>query len=389
MLNFYPCLPCNINYESYLQIVDHNTIVHGESPSINIEMVEINMDGEQLYEDLQCQYCGEEFPIMKYLVNHITSEHQRQTTELNVKGTMKEKVVNRLDKEGVLVSIPSFSCNNCEKSYQIKRALQDHKRYKHGPCATCSLCSKVFEGKMQLGNHVRDHHSPKLLSCALCGKRFTRKIDHQKHLVVCAKGKCRKSTGQDPNFTCEMCSKGFAFKDGLVQHVRKMHKFELLNQPTAFKSEIFDKYFTRSRRGKREAPWNCTKCSQNFKKRSNLKRHMLVHKSYAVPRTGIAEAEDPQNFVCKACAKEFGSENVLWSHIKLVHPNPNPNFKCDQCAKEFSSKKSMKQHGSRMHNDTVFVCPLCLAEFSQNYNKRTHMKTCKWRVVTLEQEFES
>ena len=103
--------------------------------------------------------------------------------------------------------------------------------------------------------------------------------------------------------------------------------------------------------------------------------------------TGGAEPEDPPNFVCHVCAKEFGSNNVLSSHLKLVHPNLT--FKCDQCAKELPSKKSMEQHRRRVHNDTVFVCPLCLAEFSQNYNKREHMKRCKWRVVTQEQDFES
>ena len=386
----YPCLPCNISYENNLQIVDHKTTVHGENPSIDIEMVEIKTDDKQLNEELECQYCGAEFLILEYLAKHIASEHQRQATDFNVKGAIEKEVVNGLEKEDILESGQSFSCNNCEKSFQTKRTFRDHKRYNHGPFATCSNCSKVFEGKMQLSNHVRYNHSPKLLlSCALCGKKFSRKNDLKRHIVPCAQGKGRKFW-QDPKFTCEMCSQGFVSESSLDQHVRRKHKAELLNQQTEFKKEIFDMHFTRGRRTKREVPWSCTKCSQRFKKSSNLKRHMLkTHTSSDVllaSRAG-AEPEDPPNFVCHVCAKEFGSKNVLGSHLKLVHPGLTR--KCDQCAKELPSTSSMQQHMRRMHNDTVFVCPLCLAEFRRNQNKRQHMKRCKWRVVTLEGDFES
>ena len=118
----------------------------------------------------------------------------------------------------------SFSCINCKKSYHTKRALKDHERYKHGLGATCSNCSKVFEAKVQLWNHIRDNHSPRLLKCALCGKKFTRKRDLERHLVPCAQGKGRKSTCQDPKFTCEMCGKGFDCKKRLAPHVRSKHK---------------------------------------------------------------------------------------------------------------------------------------------------------------------
>ena len=385
MLIFYSCLPCNVNYETYLQLVDHNTIVHGEKPSIDIEMVEIKTNGQQSYEKSECQYCGEEFSILEYLAKHIASEHPRQTNDFDVKGTIEETVVYGLDKEDILESGISFSCISCKKSYQTKRALREHNRYKHGRCETCSNCNKVFESKMKLTNHVRYNHSPWLYSCALCGKKFSMKRDLERHIVPCAQGKGKKSTLQDPKFTCEMCRKGFSSKDSLVPHIRRKHKVELLNQPTAFKREIFEKYFPMRR--KREVPWNCTKCSQSFKKNSHLKRHMLTtHNSSAVLVTGGAEPEDPPNFVCQVCAKEFGSKNVLGRHIKLAHPNLT--FNCDQCAKELPSKKSMKQHRFRMHKDTLFVCPLCLAEFRQIHNKRAHMKRCKWRVVTLEREFE-
>ena len=103
---------------------------------------------------------------------------------------------------------------------------------------------------------------------------------------------------------------------------------------------------------------------------------MKVHKSSAALVTAAgAEAQDSPNFVCQVCDLEFGSKNVLGSHVKMVHPTLT--FKCDECDKELPSQKSLKQHRSRLHKDTVFQCPLCLAEFRQKQNRKVHMKKCK------------
>ena len=45
--------------------------------------------------------------------------------------------------------------------------------------------------------------------------------------------------------------------------------------------------------------------------------------------------------------------------------------------KELPSKSSLRQHRSRLHKDTVFQCPLCLAEFHQKRNGKDHIKKCK------------
>ena len=40
-------------------INEHNKVVHGEMPAIEIDMVDIQMDDKQSFEELECQYCGE------------------------------------------------------------------------------------------------------------------------------------------------------------------------------------------------------------------------------------------------------------------------------------------------------------------------------------------
>ena len=422
MVVCYSCLPCYINFTTKLQLFDHNTIVHGESPAIDIEIVNINygtklpivdemvheesppidievlvdeiVNGEglstniqviekptgekQSFKEFECQYCGDEFSIRENLGKHMVSEHPRQTTGLNVTSAVGYQDVYGLKKVEMLKRDLNFPCIKCENSYNTKVALKWHKEYKHGSCSPCNICSKVFESKKKLGGHVRDKHSPKLHSCNLCGIYFSRKLDLERHIVPCAQGKGRKAS-QDTKFICEMCSNCFATNASLGIHVRNKHREELLNQPTESKWEIFNKYFIKRMR-EREVDWNCKKCSQTFKRSNQLKRHMKVHRISAVLVTGetlTIEQEDSDNFVCQVCSQEFGSMKGLGSHLKLVHPTLT--FKCDQCGKEFPSKISMKQHRRRMHNATVFVCPLCLTEIRQKHNKGAHMKRCKER----------
>ena len=361
MFIFYSCLSCNINYETKFMINEHNKVVHGEMPAIEIDMVDIQMDDKQSFEELECQYCGEEPPSKEVLAKHIAFVHPRQTTVLNEKGVKDDEVLTGFNNVGMLERDMNFLCTKCEKGYKTKDALKDHKRYKHGDTSTCTECSKVLGSKIQLGSHVRDSHGPMLHCCALCGKKFRRKFDLERHIVPCVQGKGKKSTcpDPDPKLTCEMCSKLFASKDSLSLHLRRKHDYLLVKRL-------------------RNTSWKCTKCSQAFRSNGELKNHMKVHNSSVVlVNGGGAQQEDYGNFVCQVCAQEFGSKSALGRHEKLVHPTLT--FECHQCGKELPSKRSMKQHKSRMHNDTVFVCPLCLEEFRQRHNKNIHMNRCKER----------
>ena len=196
MLFFYSCLQCKIYYDTKLQILDHNKEVHGESPFPDIDIVGMKTDDTELFEELECQYCGEVSSIHEHLAKHIASVHPKQIIGLMVKNAVEEDVLYGLGKVEKLERDP-FPCTKCDKIYQTKRALKDHKQYKHGAPSTCRDCRKFFSSKLQLGSHVRDSHSPRLHTCALCGKKFSRKRDLERHLVPCCRGKGRKTSRRD------------------------------------------------------------------------------------------------------------------------------------------------------------------------------------------------
>ena len=68
---------------------------------------------------------------------------------------------------------------------------------------------------------------------------------------------------------------------------------------------------------------------------------------------------------------------MLARHRADCHPDLNPQFECDKCEKKFVSKTAQKQHKSRSHKDTVFVCHKCGSKFSMKHNMLAHLKKCK------------
>lgn len=110
----------------------------------------------------------------------------------------------------------------------------------------------------------------------------------------------------------------------------------------------------------------CPYCSKEFKKPSDLVRHIRIHTH-----------EKP--FKCKQCFRAFAVKSTLTAHMK-THTGVKA-FECQSCLKCFSTSGSMKVHmrlhtgevhvhfktegdtWSKMHHvaQTFFFCLLCLS----------------------------
>ena len=77
----------------------------------------------------------------------------------------------------------------------------------------------------------------------------------------------------------------------------------------------------------------CTYCSKEFKKPSDLVRHIRIHTH-----------EKP--YKCTQCFRAFAVKSTLTAHIK-THTGVK-DYKCDSCDKLFSTQGSLKVH-LRMH----------------------------------------
>ncbi|CAH2284599.1 zinc finger 236 isoform X1 [Pelobates cultripes] len=102
----------------------------------------------------------------------------------------------------------------------------------------------------------------------------------------------------------------------------------------------------------------CTYCTKEFKKPSDLVRHIRIHTH-----------EKP--FKCLQCFRAFAVKSTLTAHIK-THTGIKA-FKCDFCMKCFSTSGSLKVH-IRLHTGVrPFACIHCDKKFRTSGHRKTHI----------------
>lgn len=81
--------------------------------------------------------------------------------------------------------------------------------------------------------------------------------------------------------------------------------------------------------------YHCCYCVRKFKKRFDLKQHIVSH---------LIKTNKPVFlYNCESCDKTFRGENALFRHQKLRHSTVN-NFLCQACGQIFRSKLLCRRH---------------------------------------------
>ncbi|KAG7319548.1 hypothetical protein KOW79_016691 [Hemibagrus wyckioides] len=102
----------------------------------------------------------------------------------------------------------------------------------------------------------------------------------------------------------------------------------------------------------------CPYCSKEFKKPSDLVRHIRIHTH-----------EKP--YKCAQCFRAFAVKSTLTAHTK-THSGIKA-FQCTHCRKSFSTSGSMKVH-MRLHTGVrPFSCPHCEKIFRTSGHRKTHI----------------
>ncbi|XP_033208446.1 zinc finger protein 28-like [Belonocnema kinseyi] len=144
-----------------------------------------------------------------------------------------------------------YKCDECEKTYLIRRTLHQHQRFAHGQISSphlyeCDFGDYVSNSKSALFRHISCKHLKQTtFVCGECGNTYGRKDTLNYHKKYSCKQKPRGIRDQiikinpkvlDAKYVCEECGNSYTRKSTLQRH----KKLACNNQEPGFVCHICD-----------------------------------------------------------------------------------------------------------------------------------------------------
>ncbi|KAF5282407.1 hypothetical protein FQR65_LT14301 [Abscondita terminalis] len=353
---------------------------------------------------LECSICSYVFEDATQYKEHISYHIKIKKLALSSKRPRRKNNTNKQYRH---------KCNVCGKSFSKYCLLERHVRIHSGekPFA-CHLCDRAFAQKGTLQIHLIRHSGIRPFRCTLCPATFCQKgnlrVHVQKTHIMPAPG--------EKVFKCSMCTCVFKKVSSLNGHTTKAHArdqynvSDLLvqlqklegqlvpnntNQKTSLESTVVmsskndetdgvdgnyvkyvklvdysvegsvRRYLVKKRKTASHQWYICSFCTKEFKKPSDLIRHIRVH-----------TREKP--FKCKHCDQAFSLKSTLSHHLNTHMAKRQ--YQCIVCLKMLTSIRALNAHRRRHDHSTGkhrnhYMCPTCNKIFNSVAKIKFHMKT--------------
>ncbi|XP_032680584.1 zinc finger protein 236-like isoform X2 [Odontomachus brunneus] len=307
-----------------------------------------------------------------------------------------------------------FKCTVCSRAFTQKSSLQIHAWQHNGIRPhTCNLCNAKFSQKGNLKAHtLRVHNPPEgepMYECSYCSCAFKKLGSLNGHIKRVHSNSSEESTAKSSEANSSISSEADmrATVDSVISQLASLESAvnntavstatgtlnvgqndilqqALKNSGLPNKNEVTSKettepkkmdsrttyvtlldkaaggamrkYLTIKQHCVGNVRWYaCSFCMKEFKKPSDLIRHLRVHtqekpfkcmycvRSFALKSTMIAHERTHtgvKKYACDSCDKTFACHSSLTAHTKL-HTKPH---KCNVCDKSFSASTMLKTH---------------------------------------------
>lgn len=236
----FPCDHCNRKFPSLTYLNQHKKIHSDERPYICPSCGKAYKTGSDLYHHekshanerhYKCPKCAKAFNTSSDLHKHTICVHTDRNLWKNTCPVCKKKFPLKINLDSHMkIHEKRFSCPECEYKCATKVCMDRHiLTHSNGKGMKCFVCNADFKYATGLRQHLAKDHNigtfheseEKKHSCHLCPKTFQHKNKLDTHIRV--------HNGEKP-FKCTYCSKAFADKWYMTQHMKKMHKNMLLRK---------------------------------------------------------------------------------------------------------------------------------------------------------------
>jgi DNA-directed RNA polymerase subunit RPC12/RpoP len=345
-----------------------------------------------LIQELKCISCNLEFDSSRsyrsHMRDHGTGNETTFATKINNSDGPKFKVE---EKPKHLI----FDCNQCEKKFSTKFALNAHKKFKHGVNidgsavnskrkvdkqlkfdVECEICNFSSFRRDYVEHHIKQAHKGEF-NCALCARQLSNYNYFLHHMSLHTfESSEEEENFKNAHFKCSLCDKCFRFESSKVDHENTKHS--VLPQRNFF----------------------CQHCNVNYHSKANFDVHLEGYKhknllnflnglksslplikiepnsEFIVDEDGPSVAKKPRLEECLTNNEDTGDK---LDYLKFLEELPNGNYKCGICGKTKMSRKFLLHHLKQHQEIPTFNCQNCPERFvfKKKYDKhvRTH-KSC-------------